>query len=237
MRQNPNFIGNREAAAYFPFIEDFDDDLPLADVVGEVDEPDESEPFAPPVVNSEEIAGLRDAAYAEGRRDERDAIATEQAATLERTLASVLRKLDDASREASAVAETAAEETTRLVLRVLGAMMPALCARHGGADAAALVRAVVPALVNEPSVTIRVGPHVRDAVKLELARVAPEWSERIKLVATDAMASGDVRIAWENGTASRGVADLWTEVVARLAPLGLIDEAAARSFAREMEHA
>lgn len=223
--------------ACFPFIEDFDDDPPVADVVEKVDESDESEPFAAPVTNAEETVGLRAAAYAEGRRDERDAIATEQAATLERTLASVLRRLDDASREASAVAESASEETTRLALRVLGAMMPALCARHGGADAVALVRAVVPALVREPCVTIRVGPHVRDAVKLELARVAPEWSERIKLVATDAMASGDARIAWENGTASRGVAELWTEVVARLAPLGFIDEAAARSFAREMEHA
>ncbi len=242
MKQESISAKAHEAIAYFPLIEDFDDHPPVAEIVATVDDPDEdeldrSEPFAAPVPNAEEIAVLRDAAYAQGRRDERGAIATEQAVALEATLATMLRKLDDAGREASAVAEAAAEQISRLVLRVLGTMMPALCARHGGADVVALVRAVVPALLHEPSVTIRVSPHVHDAVRLELARAAPEWGERIKVVATDAMASGDARIAWENGTASRDVAELWAEIVARLTPLGLIDETAARPFAREMEHA
>ena len=144
--------------------------------------------------------------------------------------------LGAAGHEASAVAESAAEETARLLLRVLASMMPALCARHGAADVAALVRAVVPALAHEPRVTIRVNPHVRDAVGAELARVAPEWGERIELIATDAMVPGDARVAWGNGAASRGVAELWDRVVTRLVPLGLLDDATARSFAREADH-
>lgn len=155
---------------------------------------------------------------------------------LNRTLDSMVELLGAAGHEASAVVEAAAEETAKLLLRVLAAMMPALCARHGAADAMALVRTVVPALLHEPRVTIRINPHVRDAVAAELARVAPDWADRIALVATDAMAPGDARVAWDNGTASRDVAELWDQVIARLAPLGLLDEATARSFARETAH-
>lgn len=222
------------AMACFPLIEDFDDDPPTLEAAA--DEPAEDEPFAPPPPDADEIAASRDAAYAAGRRDERAEIATERSIALDRTLASMAGQLRDAGREASAVAEAAAEETARLLLRVLAAMMPALCARHGAADAVALVRAVVPALLHEPRVTIRVNPHVRDAVAAELARVAPDWADRIALVATDAMAPGDARVAWDNGTASRDVAELWDQVIARLAPLGLLDEATARSFARETAH-
>ena len=222
------------AMACFPLIEDFDDDPPTPEAVA--DEPAGDEPFAPPPPDADEIAASRDAAYAAGRRDERAEIATERSTALDRTLASMAGQLRDAGREASAVAEAAAEETARLLLRVLAAMMPALCARHGAADAVTLVRAVVPSLLHEPRVTIRVNPHVRDAIGAELARVAPDWSDRIALIATDAMAPGDARVTWDNGTASRDVAELWDQVIARLAPLGLLDEATARSFARETAH-
>ena len=58
-------------------------------------------------------------------------------------------------------------------------MLPALCARHGAAEVAALTRAVLPALAREPRVTIRVSPHVVAAVEQELARLDPELHGRV----------------------------------------------------------
>jgi len=224
----------RLAMTCFPLIEDFDDEPPHGAVPESAECQNEPQAVAAP--GASEIEALRAQAYAEGRADERGAIATEQAAGLSHTLASLVEQLHHAGRDAAVVAEAAAEETARLLLRVMAAMMPSLCARHGAADVAALVRAVVPALVNEPSVTIRVAPDVRDGIAAELARVAPEWGTRIRLMAIDAMATGDARIAWDNGHAARDVAELWNSVVARLAPVGLLDDAATRSFAREAEH-
>ncbi len=230
----------RAAVAYFPLIEDFDDELARDDEPARDDAPGETpddEPFAEPAPDAAELAELRDGAYAQGRADERVALAAERSDAAALTLRALADALQDARHEAASVAEAAAEETARLLLRVLGTMMPALCARHGGADVAALVRAVVPALAHEPRVTIRVSPHVRAEVQAQLAAVAEEWGERIKLIATDAMAPGDVRIAWDSGTASRDVGELWNGVVAQLAPLGLYDDMKPPVFTKELENA
>ena len=103
----------------------------------------------------------------------------------------------------------------------LGALFPALCARHGGGEVAALARAVLPALDSEPRITIRVSPHVTTELAAELDRLDPELRARIVLVPTDAVPPGDVRIAWQDGIARRDGAALWAQVADTLSQYGL----------------
>jgi flagellar biosynthesis/type III secretory pathway protein FliH len=81
---------------------------------------------------------------------------------------------------------------------------------------------VLPALAREPRVTIRVSPHVVRVVEQELDRLDPELHARVSLAPADAVAPGDVRIAWQDGAAIRDAAALWRKVAETLAPLDLL---------------
>jgi flagellar biosynthesis/type III secretory pathway protein FliH len=104
----------------------------------------------------------------------------------------------------------------------LAGMLPAVCARHGAAEVAALTRAVLPALVHEPRVTIRVSPHMLRTVEDAMATVDPDLHGRVAVVPTNAMPPGDARITWADGAAVRDTAALWRAISEVLEPLDLL---------------
>jgi flagellar assembly protein FliH len=198
------------------FAEDFDA-LPGVTVL---DDADESEPS--PVFTEAELAAARADAYAEGHRNGLAQAAADRAEVTRQMLGTIAERLDGAGAEAARVAEDSADAVARLLLGTLATMLPALCARHGAAEGAALTRAVLPALAREPRVTIRVSPHVVRVVEQELDRLDPELHARVSLAPADAVAPGDVRIAWQDGAAIRDAAALWRKVAETLAPLDLL---------------
>jgi flagellar biosynthesis/type III secretory pathway protein FliH len=112
-----------------------------------------------------------------------------------------------------------AASIARLLIDSLDATFPALCARYGEAEVRSLVRIIVPALTQEPCITVRAHPRTAEAVAEEIARLDPELSTRVQTVACDAMAPGDVRVIWRNGVATRDATALWEQVVGVLAPI------------------
>ena len=100
--------------------------------------------------------------------------------------------------------------------------MPVLRAVHGDAEACGVARAVLPALSGEPEITIRTNPHTAPSLLAEIARIDPELPARVRMTPTDALARGDVRIAWRDGLAVRDGAALWREVAAILVPQSLL---------------
>ena len=86
----------------------------------------------------------------------------------------------------------------------------------------AIVRIVLPALSQEPAVTIRAHPRTAGAVTREIARLDPDLAVHVETVECEAMSPGDVRIAWRSGAATRDAAALWQQVAAVLAPAGLL---------------
>jgi flagellar assembly protein FliH len=205
------------------FAEDFDappgitvlDDLP--------DEPPPPPPPPPPPAFTEaDLTQARESAYAEGHRNGLAQAATDRAEVTRQMLDVIAGRLDGAGTAAAKVAEESAEVVARLLLGTLATMLPALCARHGAGEVAALTRAVLPALAREPRVTIRLSPHVVHAVEQELAGLDPELHGRVSLVPTDAVAPGDARITWQDGAAVRDADALWRTVAEALAPLDLL---------------
>lgn len=215
--------GGRARRPAILFAEDFD----ASPGITVLDEPPEEPelpppPPPPPAITEADVVAARADAYAEGHRNGLARAAADRAEVTRQMLGVIADRLQGARAEASRVAEEHANAVARLLLGTLATMLPALCARHGAAEVTALTRAVLPALVREPRVTIRISPHVVAAVEQELARLDPELHGRVSLVPTDAVTPGDVRIAWQDGTAIRDAASLWRNVAGALAPFDLL---------------
>jgi flagellar biosynthesis/type III secretory pathway protein FliH len=182
--------------------------------------PDEPEPIAPSFT-ADALEAAREEAYAEGFGRGLAQAAQDRAEIAGQLLAGIARRLADAEAAARAAAEASAQAVAELLLSTLAALFPALCARHGGGEVAALAHAVLPALDREPRISLRVSPHVLPELEAELDRLDPGLRARIATVATDAVAPGDIRIAWQDGAASRDGAALWAGIAATLAEYGL----------------
>ena len=175
-----------------------------------------------PVFSASELAAEREAAWHDGHvAGLQDAAASDAAAT-RHAIGAFAEQFAAECAVAVARAEESAEAIARLLLDSLAAAFPALCARYGDAEVRAIVRKVLPALTQEPTITVRAHPRTAVAVAQEMARLDPDLVAHVQPVECDGMPPGDVRITWRNGTATRDAAALWQEVAAVLAPAGLL---------------
>ena len=109
------------------------------------------------------------------------------------------------------------------MLSALVACLPALCERHGAEELRSVARAVLPALRNEPRITVRVHPGMLAVMQEEVAALDAELAERIEIIPAGAIAPGDVRIGWTDGQAVRDAGRARAAVDDALAALGLLE--------------
>jgi flagellar biosynthesis/type III secretory pathway protein FliH len=197
----------------------FDEDFDLPPPSASDEEPEVIEPL----YTLAELKAAREEAAREGREaahSEMDGSATTAA---NQTLASIAEQLALARSEAISMVEQSSEAIARLLLTCFAAAFPALSARHGAGEAAALVREILPALQHEPKISVRVNPHVAVAISQEIQAFDADLAARVRLVPTDALAPGDARLTWESGAAARDTELLWTQIENILAPAGLLN--------------
>ena len=124
-----------------------------------------------PVYSAGDLAAARDAAWQDGREAGlKEAAATDAAAT-HRATEALVEQFPMACDAPASRAEQWAEAIARLLLDSLAAAFPALCARYGDAEVRSIVRSVLPALSQEPTVTVRAHPRTASAVRQEIARL------------------------------------------------------------------
>jgi len=213
------------------FAEDFDlprrrDAMPAAEVIN-------------PTYSAAELAEARAEARAGGHASGTAEANIAIAATTQSLLDAIAVALRDAKTAAGAVAERSAEAIARLLLDSLAKLFPVLCERHGEAELCALIRTILPALAQEPALTVRLNPAHTPALMRELDRLDPDLVERVRLVPVEAIPTGDVRVSWRDGTARRDTAALWQQVRAVLEPAGLFspDKAPAPDHAASFDNA
>jgi flagellar biosynthesis/type III secretory pathway protein FliH len=201
-------------ADVFLFDEDFD--LPAQPYVGP--EPEVIEPlftFAELQAAREEVAHeSREAALGEAHAS--------TTAAAGQALTAIAGQLVAARAGADAVAEQSADAIARLLLACFAAAFPALSARHGAAETAALLREILPALRHEPMIVIRVSPHVAPEMIKEIQEFDADLAAHVQVVPTDALPIGDAQVNWHNGAARRDAASLWRQIEQILAPAGLL---------------
>lgn len=175
-----------------------------------------------PSFTREELEAVRIAALEEGAAAERARLAAEDVTARARAMHAIGEALVEAGQAARIAAGDAAEALAQAVLSVIAAALPALCARHGEGEVRAFVRGLLPALTAEPAITVRLNPHLLDAVRADLAGLDPEIAAAVQLVPTDAMLPGDVRVSWDGGSCQRSTAAACAAIRDILAPLGLL---------------
>ncbi len=208
----PARAAHPHAPAGVLFAEDFD----LAE---------DARPAAPevsrPTITADELAEVRATASAEGRELGFAEAAAEQEVALEAAARSVAAQLAALRTDARAGAEAAAHTVAQLLLEALAALFPTLCARHGAAEAQAVLRAILPGLGEEPALTLRANPRLLPALRAELARRDPELAARTTFVPSEIAAPGDIAMSWQHGSATRNAGSLWTAVADALGSAGL----------------
>jgi flagellar biosynthesis/type III secretory pathway protein FliH len=175
-----------------------------------------------PVFSASDLDAAREAARLEGRAAGLQEAAASDVAATRKAVAAIAEQFAAEREVTAARAEMSAEAIARLLLDSLAATFPKLCARHGDAEVGAVVRVVLPALTQEPAITVRVHSRTAATVAREIALLDPDLAEHVQTVECDAMPPGDVRIAWRNGAAARDAAALWQQVAVVLLPAGLL---------------
>ena len=199
------------------YAEDFDDDAdPVAPAPDPVPEPEIIEP----VFTAAEL----DAARAEAAQGARAEAERGLSASRNHLLGLLAGGMAEARLGAKQAAEAVAEEVARCMLGALAACLPALCEQHGAMELRAFTRALLPALTDEPRITIRINPHMLGAMQDEVGRLDAEIAERIQLLPTDAIPPGDARVSWAEGSALRDTARARAAFEDGLAQLGLLQQ-------------
>jgi flagellar assembly protein FliH len=198
------------------FAEDFDAPAGITNL----DEPEGPEEIAPSFA-AEAVEAAREEGFADGYSRGLSQAAQDRAEIARQLLASIAERMAAANEAARQAAEDSAAAVADLLMTTLGQLFPALCARHGGGEVAAVAASVLPSLDGEAAITLRVSPHVVEELEAELARLDADLRARITVLATDAVAPGDVRIGWGQGGARRDAAALWADVASVLARYGI----------------
>jgi flagellar assembly protein FliH len=175
----------------------------------------------PPSFTAADLAAAREAAFAEGRDLGLAEAAAQHEAALEAAARAVAAELAALRHDARATAEAAALAVAQLLLDALAALFPTLCARHGPAEASAVLRALLPGVGDEPALRLCANPRVLPGLQVELARLDPALAARTEFVPSELAAPGDIDMSWQQGGASRNAAALWAAVADALAPTGL----------------
>ena len=187
------------------FIEDFD--APAA-VAEPAPEPEVIEPH----FTASDVAAARDDAWSEGRQAGVAEANAGHAALLARSIAQVAATLGGMRGELLIHAERTGDALARALMASMAALLPEFCGDQGEAEVRAVLRALLPGLMREPAITVRVHPRLSDAVRAELARLDAIAGPDVSVVPTDALPPGDVRVDWENGTARRDTEAVWRDV-------------------------
>jgi flagellar biosynthesis/type III secretory pathway protein FliH len=194
------------------FDEDFDAPPPSAEM--EVIEP---------VFTAAELHAARTEAARESRDHALAQMDTSARAASSRALTEIAAAIGAIREEILETTEQSAEAIARLLIDCFAISFPALSARHGSQEVAAVLREILPALQREPKITVRVNPHLMPALTEELRTLDGDVAASLRLIPTDAVALGDVKIAWEQGSATRNSVSLWKQIENVLAPAGLMN--------------
>ncbi|MBK8908799.1 MAG: hypothetical protein IPM60_13105 [Rhodospirillales bacterium] len=179
-----------------------------ADVVVLHEEP------AAPVFSQEDVTRAYADGVAEGvaqGRREAEALAAEDAEQrIAGALAMIGERLAQTLSAAQASDAAIARQATALATAIVDKLLPDLSRRGALGEIARVTGAVMGQVLDQPKLTITVAGALREAVAERIQALAGSrgFAGQVDVVADDAMAAGDCRIAWAGGGACRDVAAL-----------------------------
>jgi hypothetical protein len=101
------------------------------------------------------------------------------------------------------------------MVAMLAAALPSLAGRFAAEEAASFAELILPTLVDEPSVELRVSPALAAPLAMRFASQA-----RVSVSADPTLTDGDVSLRWHGGQAERRAAEARAAVAALLSSAG-----------------
>lgn len=173
-------------------------------------------PPPPPSYSEEELAAARDEAmrlgHAAGLAEAKRAVDARVAAalaTLEASLAGTRPMLD-------AALERSRKDALTLAAAVARRLVPATLARDAVAAVESVVADLLPRVIDEPRLVIRVGDPLIEALKEPIDALAGRagYAGRVILLGDERLTGADCRVEWADGGAEHNVERLSQEIAA-----------------------
>ena len=178
--------------------------------VAEVEPP----PPPAPMFSEEELNLARETAFEEGRRkgfaEGQDAGGIQIAQALE----AVTQSLPGVSEEQARANDQIMSESIKLVMATMHRAFPAMAEKHAFDEVAKVVADLVPHLLDEPRIIVRVALPLVETMRERLEQVALSTGFEGRVVVQDdaRMGPGDCRVEWADGGAERDLSRLLNEM-------------------------
>ena len=201
------------------YAEDFDAPEPVAaaPAAAAVRAETRAEPVViEPTFSLTELQLATERARQEERMATRQQAEQDAAALRTQALVQLADAVAQARTEAARIAAEAAEATAHTLLAAVAARLPTLSAAHGEAEAAALLRLLLPAMANEPRLTVRAHPALAASLRQETKALLEDGGTVVEWIVSETMSPGDVVVRWQDGFMIRDTNALCAEVRALL---------------------
>jgi hypothetical protein len=208
------------------FAEDFDD----------ADAPQNAQSFhlppdleiVAPMFSADEMLAARQEGHAEGVRAALAQADMQLQADAALACQRIAATLEQAQHESAGIVEQSVEAAARLLFTALAACLPTLCARHDCAEIAGIIHDVLFGMTPETTMCVSVAPEITTEVRAALANLPANMSKRVVIAAHEGLTSGDVKLSWESGTATRSARRAQEAINETLSRLGLLEPPAAK---------
>lgn len=172
-------------------------------------------------ISVDDLAACRKEAWDEGFAAGREAGLATLQTDMRINLAEIATGMHTAKIDLMTQTEQIGEELAGLLLAAFNHTLPALCARYGLAEIAAVAAEIVPPMVGGAQLHIQIAPDRVGPMREILARHDADLAENISLIASSKLGSSDIVMRWHQGEAVRDVDAMWRNILAILAPYGL----------------
>ncbi|WP_404384772.1 hypothetical protein [Caenispirillum salinarum] len=177
-------------------------------------EPEPEEPPAP-TFSEQDLEAARDEAYVAGHT----AALQEAEAATERLMAESLHFIAQQLRQMAGTIDEPYQRlepmAAEIAVAVCRRVLPIIAARHGVEEIEALVRRVVPTVIDQPRLVVRVHPALAEQTRSAIRPVVEDAGFEGKLVVADdpQIQPGDARMEWGDGGVEKDTGRTWSEVL------------------------
>jgi flagellar assembly protein FliH len=184
-----------------------------------VEEPEEEIP-PPPTYSEEELEAAKKEAYESGRQSAFDECKKSREEYIAARLAAIAARLPELFESEKSREEAYQQEAVMLTCLALRKLFPALNARHGFDEIAAVIQETLQGLHSDSGVVAEVCHDDADALRALLESPgSPLPAGSVEILGTDDLPPGDCRLRWKSGGALRSAGKAASEIEAKLLAL------------------
>ena len=168
----------------------------------------------PVLMKPEQIDALKKEAFDEGVLIGRKEGMDQQSARISAILTKVEQNVSALIQSISDIAKEQEDHVKTLSLAIAKKIVPSFVERNGTVEIESLIENTIREMAREPRLVVRVNESEYEALDSRIQEIATRraYAGKVIVIAEEAIASGDCRIEWVDGGASRDTAKTWNAI-------------------------